>query len=173
MPVFIANFINLIVIFQQPSNEILEDIGAITQLRPEVICSHGLLSPKQHLLRTLGVGITFKWPISPQQVLYPANLRRIVPTEPVSWKYPHRVTSMELFPTRQNPHKGHIRGTISTKLSSQAHSQQTYILQQFGLPNRQKLVLSPESSSQRSHFFNISSMVEYLFSQVYPRLHPQ
>ena len=88
VPVFIANFISLIVIFQQPSNEILEDIGAIAQLRPEVIFSHGLLSPKQHLLRTLGVGIMFKFPINPQQVLYPANLHRIIPAEPVSWKYP-------------------------------------------------------------------------------------
>ena len=146
---FIANFVNLIVIFQQPSNEILEDIGAIAQLRPEVIFSHGLLSPNQHLLRTLGVGIMFKWPISPQQVLYPANLHRIVLTEPVAWEYPRRVISMESFPIRQFPTRA-----ISVELSRQNYLRKLVPNRDIfsnclGLPNRPNLITSPESSSQR------------------------
>ena len=57
----------------------------------------------------------FKLPINPQQVLYPANLHVIVLTEPVSWKYPHRVASVELF-QQYNP-----RRAIAMELSLQSY----------------------------------------------------
>ena len=113
MPVFIANsvqttYIDLIIFFQQPSDEILEDIGAITELKPEVIFStrfavtDSAFTKDSWRLKSPASPVSRKSPqnhshranfmeISPQSNLHGIISARQFPAEQYPWNYLYRV----------------------------------------------------------------------------------